>query len=131
MARKPSSAPVPAPAAATDAARLVGEITPHLSIAHQIGGRVRLKLGVAALNVPSLRNGAGETLRRLLGGLPGVRDIALNPLARSCVVEYDNTLIPDAAWPDLLAGRPTAAAATLLGLLGRAIPYPSDPKEKS
>lgn len=107
--------------AACDARRLISEITPYLRIAHQVGGRVRLKLADDALRVPALHRGAGERLRQLLGELPGVRGITLNALACSCVVEYDNAVIPDGAWPDLLDGRPTAAAETLLGLLASVV----------
>jgi len=117
MAARTSSSFHPAGHAARDAQRVIAEIAPYLRIAHQARGRVRLKLADAALCAPALRNGAGERLRQLLGELPGVRGIAINTLARSCVVEYDNTVIPDAAWPDLLGGRPTAAAETLLDLL--------------
>lgn len=117
MAARTSASIPPAGHAARDARRVITEIAPYLRIAHQVGGRVRLKLADDALRAPALRNGAGERLRQLLGELPGVRGVALNALARSCVVEYDNAVIPDAAWPDLLDGRPTAAAATLLDLL--------------
>jgi len=117
MAARTSSSVPPAGHAARDARRVIAEITPYLRIAHQVRGRVRLKLADAALRAPTLRNGVGERLRQLLGELPGVHGIALNALARSCVVEYDNAVIPDAAWPDLLGGRPTVAAETLLDLL--------------
>lgn len=116
--KKPLSAPLPP--SAQEAARLFSQVVPYLCIAHQVGGRVRLKLDAAAM--PALLNGGGERLGRLFGALPGVRGIALNALARSCVVEYDNTVIPDAAWPDLLAGRASASADTLLGLIARAVP---------
>ncbi len=125
MAAKPSSSLSTAGPAAQDARRVIAEIAPYLRIAHQVRGRVRLKLADEALRAPALRNGAGERLRQLLGELPGVRGISLNALARSCVVEYDHAVIPDAAWSDLLGGRSTAAAATLLNLLAgvaRALP---------
>jgi len=129
----------PSPAAndaqpALDARRLVTEISPYLRIAHQINGRVRLKLAAGAFDSPALRAGGGERLKQVFGALPGVRDFSLNPLARSCVVEYDSAIIPDAAWPDLLAGRRTLAADTLLDLLADAATPPamsSHPKEKS
>ncbi len=125
MAARTSPSLPTADHAAQDARRLIAEITPYLRIAHQVRGRVRLKLADDALRSPALRDGAGERLRQLLGELPGVRGIALNALARSCVVEYDHAVIPDAAWSDLLGGRPTAAATTILDLLAgvaRALP---------
>jgi hypothetical protein len=102
---------------ALDPWRVVSDFAPYLRIAHQIPGRVRLKLDAAALDVPTLREVGGERLKTALGSLRGVHDISLNLLARSCVVSYDNGTIPDAAWPDLLAARRTDAAATLIGIL--------------
>lgn len=100
-----------------DARRLIAAIAPHLCIAHQVRGRVRLKL-ISRRARPATQHAAlGEALFPLLTRLPGIRAIAFNPLAGSCVVEYDHAVIPDVAWPDLLAGRPTAAADTLLRLL--------------
>ncbi len=119
---------------ALDARRLVTEITPCLRIAHQINGRVRLKLAAGAFDLPALRAGGGEGLKQVLGALPGVRDFSINPLARSCVVEYDSAIIPDTAWPDLLAGRRSLAADTLLALLADAATPPAEsshPREKS
>jgi len=97
--------------------QVVSTFAPYLRIAHQISGRVRLTLDPAALDDPSLREVSGDRLQQALGAVHGVQDISLNLLARSCVVAYDATTIPDAAWPDLLAGRQTPAAAILLGLL--------------
>ncbi len=97
--------------------QVVSTFAPYLRIAHQISGRVRLKLDPAALDEPALRALGSDRLKQALGTVRGVQDISLNLLARSCVVAYDATTIPDAAWPDLLAARQTPAAATLLGLL--------------
>ncbi|MDR2032617.1 MAG: cation transporter [Azoarcus sp.] len=98
------------------------------AIAHHIPGRIRLKLDVSA-----------ETLRRVghpgievgrfggaLGAIPGIRRIQLNKLARSLTVEYDNQTIPDRAWPDLLANRPSPEAAALLDRLREGCLQPTD-----
>jgi len=103
------------------------EICPYLRIAHHINGRVRLKFDAAALDFPALRAGGGERLRHLFATLPGVRGFSLNPLALSCVVEYDSAIIPDTAWPDLLAGRRSPAGETLLALLADAATLPAAP----
>jgi hypothetical protein len=113
-----------------DPSRIVTNIAPFLRIAHQISGRVRLKLDAVPPGRPFPGAVDGEQLKRLFSAVPGVRGLSLNLLARSCVVEYDSAIIPDSAWPDLLAGRPTAAAQTLLGLLAD-IPLPPVPKEPS
>lgn len=100
-----------------DPFQVVADFAPYLRIAHQIDGRVRLKLDPAALDAPALKQFGGDRLKAALAGIRGVREISLNLLARSCVVAYDNATIPDPAWPDLLAGRRTDAAATLVGIL--------------
>jgi hypothetical protein len=100
-----------------DPFRIVSAVAPFLGIAHQIAGRVRLKLEPAALDVPAVRAAGGTGLQRALEKVRGVRAVQINLLARSCVVEYDAAVIPDAAWPDLLAGRRTPAAEALAGVL--------------
>ena len=96
---------------------VVALFSPYLRIAHQIAGRVRLKLDAAALDAPAVREVGAEKLRAAIESIRGVRRIQFNLLARSCVVEYDPQTIPDAAWPDLLAGRRSAAADLLIGIL--------------
>lgn len=90
---------------------------PGLCLAHQIPGRVRLKLDIAALRTGRLQKGDIERLQSALGAIRGVRTIRLNLPARSCAVEYDSTIIPDAAWADLLAGRDTPEARVLIDIL--------------
>lgn len=97
--------------------QVVSAFSSYLRIAHQIGGRVRLKVDLSALDDPALNGLGSDGLRSVLGTVRGVQDISVNLLARSCVVEYDNAVIPDAAWPDLLAGRKTDAASVLVGIL--------------
>lgn len=99
-----------------DTESFIAGVAAYARIAHQVSGRVRIKLESSPQDA-SIAGGAVESLRRRLETLPCVRGVSLNLLARSCVVEYDNAVIPDAAWADLLAGRPTPAAKTLLGLL--------------
>ncbi|PWC44239.1 hypothetical protein [Azospirillum sp. TSO22-1] len=101
---------------------LVRRLAASLRIAHHIPGRVRLKL--AAEPGPELAAAAGDAaaLDRALRGVAGVRSVALNPLARSCTVEYDPTLIPPSAWTDLLAGRTSAGAEALLRSVTAAAP---------
>lgn len=97
--------------------QVMAACAPYLRIAHQISGRVRLKLDAAIFDEPAWRVAGGGRLKSALAGIRGVHGISLNLLARSCVVEYDSKTIPDAAWPDLLAGRRTGAAAVLMAIL--------------
>ncbi|MDO4637833.1 MAG: hypothetical protein Q4B13_09900 [Lautropia sp.] len=95
---------------------------PWLTIAHQVPGRLRLKLGKGALNgvqFDSL-NGRADTINAALRRIRGVSNISWNLLARSCTIEYDPAVIPNAAWPDLLAGTNTPAAQTLRTILDEA-----------
>lgn len=91
--------------------------TGYLRIAHHIPGRIRLKLEVDL--DPDQIGAIGDAKRfgRALDGIPGVRSVKLNLLARSCTVEYDPATIPAAAWADLLGGVRSSAAETLLGIL--------------
>ncbi|HLA36265.1 MAG TPA: cation transporter [Rhodocyclaceae bacterium] len=86
---------------------------PHIRIAHQIPGRVRFKFDAIVLDDPQLKRLDPASVQNALAGLHGVKSIHLNPLARSCVVEYDSDVIPDSAWSDALAGRRTTSAEIL------------------
>lgn len=88
-----------------------------LRIAHHIPGRIRLKL-VADLNKEQLKAIEGaRRFGRALDDIPGVRSVSLNILARSCTVEYDAKVIPADAWPDLLSGARSPAAAILMDII--------------
>jgi hypothetical protein len=78
---------------ASEAWRLVDEIAPYLRIAHQVGGRVRLNLTDDGGRATVLPQGGLARLRQMLGTVPGVQSIAINLLARSCVVQYDRAVI--------------------------------------
>lgn len=91
-----------------------------VQIAHHIPGRIRFKLG--AIELDEAGRAAVESARQFQGALdamPGVKDIRLNLLARSCTVEYDPGVIPQQAWPDLLAGKNSHAAQTLLSIVSK------------
>lgn len=91
--------------------------TRYLRVAHHIPGRIRLKLEID-LDAGQL-DAIGDARRfgRALDGIPGVRSVKVNLLARSCTLEYDSTVIPAAAWPDFLEGVRSPAAETLLRIV--------------
>lgn len=103
----------------TPPAELLATVVPHLRIAHQIPGRVRFKMDIGALQ--GIRfDGQGATsdaISTVLKKIRGIRNISWNLLAKSCTVEYTPSVIPDAAWPDLLAGRKSPAADALQAIL--------------
>lgn len=89
-----------------------------VQVVHHIRGRVRLKL----TELPALPNMQTEKARArqvqsVLQRTRGIRSLRLNPLALSCTVEYDPQIIPSQAWPDFIAGQPTADARLLDGIL--------------
>lgn len=105
------------PSLGPDAAQSIRTIASLLRIAHHIPGRVRLKLdGQAAADLPQALDTA-KTFVACVRGTAGIRAVDLNPLARSCVVEYDPLVIPAAAWEDLIGGRRSAAADSLVQTL--------------
>lgn len=96
---------------------MIERFAPLATIAHHIPGRVRLKFDIGSIEHSRLREIHPESLRIALENIRGVFGVRLNALARSCTVEYDETVIPRAAWEDLLAGRATAAADILIDIL--------------
>lgn len=88
-----------------------------ICIAHHIRGRIRLKAGAlpARLHGPWWRQ--TDHYRAVLARTPGLHGVRLNPMARSCSVEYDPGVIPVEAWGDFLAGVESPAAAVLEGIL--------------
>ncbi|MFV5214008.1 cation transporter [Azonexus caeni] len=107
----------PIPSSSLPPVEAVRIAAPYLRIAHQIPGRIRFKIDAAILDEPAVRAFGEEGLGDALGAIRGVREIRLNKLARSCTVAYDNAVIPDRAWHDLLAGANTPAAQALLGII--------------
>ncbi|MDR1890081.1 MAG: hypothetical protein LBQ81_12010 [Zoogloeaceae bacterium] len=82
-------------------------------IAHQIPGRVRLKLAGVPASVRTRLS--PEILARFFAGLaeiPGIRQVKLNALAQSCTLEYDPHTLADHAWRELFS---PGHAATLSG----------------
>ena len=95
---------------------ILGRLAASLTIAHHIPGRVRFKLAIDLASVD--RNTVAEVKQfvEVLNGTAGIRSVKLNPLARSCVVEYDCKIITPAAWQDVLNGGGSPDADALLKL---------------
>lgn len=90
-----------------------------LQIAHHVPGRIRLKLsGPISAEMMAVADEA-KRFGKALKAIDAIRSISLNPLARSCVVEYDARAIPPSAWGHLISGEATPEGETLrLRLLG-------------
>ncbi|KJS43039.1 MAG: hypothetical protein VR70_03030 [Rhodospirillaceae bacterium BRH_c57] len=96
---------------------LLAQFATRLQIAHHIPGRVRLKLtkGSAAISTSLIEQ--AKLFARAVNDVPGIRSVAINILAQSCLVEYDTALIAPSAWPDLVSGTRSPAADSLLEAL--------------
>lgn len=93
-----------------------------LQIAHHIPGRIRLKLsGPLSSEMIALADEA-KRFRKVLAGIGSIRSISLNPVARSCVVDYDPQAIAPSAWSGLVSGATTPESETLRRHLLSAIP---------
>jgi hypothetical protein len=87
-----------------------------IDIAHHIQGRIRLRMQSYPKDLLKGEHNP-ETLPAILERAAGIRSLRINPLARSCLVEYDPAVIPDQAWKDFIAGRHTSAAGKLEQIL--------------
>lgn len=88
----------------------------HLSLVHQVPGRLRLRLG------PGLWAQAGKIsetgLRQGLKSIQGIRDVRLNITAASLIIEYDAKAIEPEAWQRLLEADEDRARDQLQQWLG-------------
>lgn len=92
----------------------IRQFAEQLQIAHHIPGRVRLKLPAQSLG--ALDTSLLQVARGFQGSLhqiEGIREVRLNPLAFTCIVEYDPQHIVPQAWSDLIAGVASPAAEGL------------------
>jgi hypothetical protein len=96
-----------------------------LFLAHQISGRVRLKL--AAGDLSSLKEVIdAKRLIAAIEAVPGVKQTQANLLARSLTIHYAPSLIPDSAWQDLADNQPSPAALALWAEIARRYRQSSD-----
>lgn len=86
----------------TDAVALLQRLAPHLTVAHHTQGRIRLRLAPAG--VAELDPANAAWLQRLQAVMPGVREVDVNPLARSITVRYDPQRYPKACIERLAEG---------------------------
>lgn len=87
-------------------------LRPHLSLVHQVPGRVRLRVGAGALDVLA-RLGVGTWVLDDLTPLFAPGAVRLNAGARSVVITHDPARFPPAFWRDCLEGPDETARARL------------------
>ena len=88
-------------------------LRPHLSLVHQVPGRVRLRIGAGAPDVLA-RLGIGAWALDDLAPLFTPGTVRLNPAARSVVITHDPARFPPGFWRDCLDGPDEAARARLV-----------------
>lgn len=86
-----------------------------LSIAHHIPGRLRLK--VAGRAIKDFAHADGEALEAWVKSLVGIRQVRVNSLALSIVIDYDTAQIGPTDW-DLFFGSNKDRALEVLQRLG-------------
>ncbi|MGE4292144.1 MAG: heavy-metal-associated domain-containing protein [Desulfovibrio sp.] len=98
------------------------DVRHHLSVAHHVPGRIRVKFGLKLL----CDVGAKQALERLGGGElpPAILSARINPMGRSVVVEYDAGTVDPGSLEELLTTRDGARFAELAREFeGTLLPY--------
>ncbi|MDD4732071.1 MAG: hypothetical protein PHX58_09075 [Desulfovibrio sp.] len=91
----------------------------HLTVAHHVPGRIRIKFGLGLLADPQAGKLMDEARKQDLP--PAVRSTRLNPLGRSVVIEYDPETLPPAQLAELLTTKDAERFTTLARELSQAL----------
>lgn len=83
----------------------------HLTIAHHIPGRIRLRIGASVFK--ELNGIDARLFDRILGAVPAIKDARVNAVAGSIVISYAPREI-DTAWWDALINTDDTEATHLL-----------------
>lgn len=75
-----------------------------LSVSHHVPGRIRLKLSASLTGDILAMAADAKRFSNAFSSMAGIRSVRLNPLAKSCTIEYDAKMIPPAAWSGFLSG---------------------------
>lgn len=105
-----------APATLPDFGPFLG-LRRHVTIAHHVPGRIRLKLGIAA--VAKLPQADPAPFLDLLRRIRGIGLTRINRAALSVVVEYDPNVITPSTWSRLLEGDAAEVTEILVANVGR------------
>ncbi len=82
-------------------------IASNIKIAHHIPGRIRLKASLSGLN--SVQE---IDIKKIVGSIPGILSVRINPFGMSAIIEYDQEQLPCDLWVSLgeVGKRPEIAA---------------------
>ena len=89
-----------------------------IHIVSDLPGRIRIKFSFSSLtleDIKFIKQASG--FENVLKNLPGVNKVRVNPLAFSCVIEYDAKIITQKAFSELLIGELTEESEELLNIL--------------
>lgn len=92
-----------------------------LSVAHHVPGRIRLKLSAPVGGELLALADQAKSFGTAFSAMAGIRAVSLNPLAKSCTIEYDTKIIPATAWTGLLSGQATPGSEALRQCLVAAV----------
>ena len=91
----------------------------HLTIAHHVPGRLRVRFSANVLTaLPQMDKAQLDTV---LGALPDITDVRLNALAGSAVITYLPARIPVASWHTLINADEHDALALLDDMTAHAV----------
>lgn len=90
-----------------------------LVIAHQVPGRIRLRIDPELANWAVRQKLGIDEAANWLAALPGILGVRPNPSAASVIVEYDPRQIAPHWWETLVLGEDDEALKLLLGLLAK------------
>jgi hypothetical protein len=90
-----------------------------VGIVHQLPGRIRLRLGPAILQRAAASGLDAEQARAWLKAVPGIRNVRVNSLAASMVIEYDPATLDPRWWERLILGEDDEALGLVMRLLSR------------
>lgn len=71
-------------------------LAPHTEIVHHIPGRILLRILRSGIAIA-----AKADLQAILRSIPGIRQVRVNPVVGSAVVEYDPQTLPHRLWEKL------------------------------
>lgn len=83
----------------------------HIRIAHHIPGRIRLRIGVQA--VDAVKGIDDDLVDRVLATIRGIDDVRVNAMAGSAVITYQPEKIRPDWWETLLHGEDQASVDLL------------------
>lgn len=71
-------------------------LAPHTEIVHHIPGRIRLRVLRSGIQLA-----AKTDIQAILRAIPGIRQVRVNPVVGSVVVDYDSQTLPAPLWERL------------------------------